>query len=298
LGRVLLGRRFNAVLASCLAGTLIVLAILLGTGAASPTRPPRHASGTTRSAGDHPPASVAADDVISAHALSCGCISRKLFPYQSYTPGAVSVVRDPHGSGQQVLKFAVANTDRPYPGATNPRADIETPGLFMPGDEDYIAIPVLVPRSTPPVRSNDAWFNLAEIYGSPWNGSPAVSLGLSDYRHRRHNHFMMNQDAHHHYHRAWTGPAATDDGWHTIIFHVKFEPNNTGFVQIYFDGKLQKFTNHSTTLHEATLDPGITWDGSANYLDIQSYRSAGSFPGTVTTYMGAPRIGRTLASVK
>jgi hypothetical protein len=109
---------------------------------------------------------------------------------------------------------------------------------------------------------------------------------------------MMNQDAHHNYRRAWTGPAATDDGWHTIIFHVKFETDNSGFVQIYFDGKLQKFTNGSTILHEATLDPGITWDGSANYLDIQSYRSAGSFPGTVTTYMGAPRIGPTLASVK
>ncbi len=114
LSRALLGRRFNAVLASCLAGTSIVLAILLGAGAPSPTPVPRQAPGRNPSAGAPPAASVAANDVISAHGLSCGCISRKLFPYQSYTPGAVSVVRDPHGSGQQVLKFAVANTDRPY----------------------------------------------------------------------------------------------------------------------------------------------------------------------------------------
>jgi len=203
------------------------------------------------------------------------------------------------GGAQKVLKFAVANSDRPYPGATNPRADIESAPLFKPGDDDYISVPMLVPAKMPAVNTDNAWFELAEIYGKPYGGSPPVSVGLSDYGENGQNHFMMNQDARDGYKRAWTGPPATDGQWHTITFHVNFETNNTGSVQIYFDGQLQTLANGSTTLHEATLDPGVNWDGTdANFLNIQSYRSAGSFPGTLTTYMGTPTIGTTLASVQ
>lgn len=228
--------------------------------------------------------------------FACGCISGTLYPYQSFISGHVAVVPNPTGGGQDVLKFAVADSDRPYAGATSPRADIESPPVFKPGDDDYISIPVLVPTTVP---ATSTWFNLAEIYGKPYGGSPPVSFGLSDVGESGQNHFVMNQDATNGYKRAWTGPPATDGQWHTITFHVNFETNNTGSVQIYFDGQLQALANGTTTLNEATLDPGVNWDGThANFLDIQSYRSAGSFPGTVTTYAGAPRFGTTLASTQ
>jgi Polysaccharide lyase len=231
--------------------------------------------------------------------FSCGCISSTMFPFTSFTPGHTSVVADPDGSGQNVLKFAVADSDRPYAGAENPRSDVETAPIFKPGDDDYFAIPMMIPVGTPAVDTNSAFFQMAEVYGQPYGGSPTVSVALSNFGENGVNHFMMNQDATNGYKRAWTGPASNDGLWHTIIFHVNFETNNTGFVQIYFDGKLQTLANGTTTLNETTLDAGINWDGTdGNFLDIQQYRSAGSFPGTVTTYGGAPKIGTTLASVE
>jgi hypothetical protein len=244
------------------------------------------------------PASPATPNVLAA-SFACGCISPAMFPYTSFTPNDVTVVPDPMGGTQSVLKFAVANGDMPYAGDLDPRADVETAPTFKPGDDDYFAVRVLVPTTMPAVNTDNAWFELAEVYGKPYGGSPPISLNLSDYGENGVNHFMMNQDATNGYARAWTGPAANDGQWHTIIYHVNFETNDTGSVQIYFDGQLQTLTNGTTTLHEATLDPGVNWDGTdGDFLDIQSYRSPGSFPGTVTTYEAAPKIGTTLASVE
>lgn len=242
------------------------------------------------------PPSRGAAGILFDGSFACGCISQALYPVQSSVAGHVAVVPDPMGGGQNVLKFAVADGDRPYAGATNPRADFESPPIFKPGDDDYISIPVLVPITTPAINM---WSALAQIYGPPHGGSPTVSFGINDVGENGQNHFAMNQDATYGYKRAWTGPSSNDGRWHTITFHVNFETNNTGFVQIYFDGQLQTLANGSTTLYEATLDPGVNWDGMhANILDIQSYRAAGSVPGTLTTYAGAPKIGTTLASVQ
>jgi hypothetical protein len=221
------------------------------------------------------------------------------FPYVSAVSGHASVVPDPLGGAGNVIKFAVNDADRPYDGAENPRADIESPGMFRPGDNDYIAVPMLIPQNVPAVDTNTAFFEMAEIYGAPFNGSPTVSVGLSDYGENGVNHFVMNQNASYGYKRAWTGPAANDGQWHTVIFHVNFETDDTGYVQIYFDGQLQTLANGQTTLYEPTLDPGVNWDGKdPDFLNVQQYRSAGSFPGTVTTYSGTPRIGTSLASVE
>lgn len=168
--------------------------------------------------------------------------------------------------------------------------------MFKPGADAYISVPVLVPTDTPAIGT---WSGLAQVYGPPYAGSPPVSFGINDIGQNGQNHFAMNQNATYGYKRVWIGPASNDGRWHTITFHVNFETNDSGFVQIWFDGQSQTFTDGTTTLHEATLDPGVTWDGiHPNFLDIQSYRAAGTVPGTLTTYAGAPKIGPTLSSVQ
>jgi hypothetical protein len=80
---------------------------------------------------------------------------------------------------------------------------------------------------------------------------------------------------------------------------VHFATDNTGFVQIWYDGAQQKFSNGSTQLNYITLQSGINWDGThGNFLDINQYRVAGGFPGTVTTYHGAPAFGTSLQAVE
>jgi len=65
----------------------------------------------------------------------------------------------------------------------------------------------------PAVNTNTAWFQLAEVYGKPYGGSPPIGLDLSDFHENGVNHFMMNQDANHGYARAWTDlPPTTANG--------------------------------------------------------------------------------------
>jgi hypothetical protein len=288
--------------------TVGIMCLSVATAAAHQTHKPtrthhratRHTTRVLRAhAASLPTSTPQTSSTLLNSSFACGCINKTMFPYSSFVSNHVTVVPNPLGGNQNVLKFNVADSDRPYAGAQDPRADIETAPTFKPGDDDYIAVSMMVPTTMPAVDTNKTWFELAEIYGKPYNGSPTVSVALSDFGQNGINHFEMIQDANHGYARAWTGPAANDGQWHTIIFHVNFETNNTGSVQIYFDGQLQTLTNGTTTLHEATLDPGVNWDGKdGNFLNLQSYRSPGALPGNITTYMGAPKIGTTLTSIE
>lgn len=205
---------------------------------------------------------------------------------------------DPYGSGREVLAYAVDNSDRPYPGS-DPRGDVESPRVFKPGDDYYFSIPVLIPRNFPLVPRG-SWVMFAEVYGTPYNGSPTNSLGVRNDLGDGKNHFAFggrsinaaNTDY------AWEG-AAVDGRWHTFILHIHFATDNTGVMELWFDGVRQTFLNGSQTLRRATMVPGATWDGTTgNFLDINSYRPVDTIPGTATLYHGAPAVGPTLASVQ
>lgn len=100
------------------------------------------------------------------------------------------------------------------------------------------------------------------------------------------------------YDRPWTGPTL-DTGWHTIYLHTVMAPDNTGSVQVWFDGQPQTFSNGAQTINYPTLASGVNWDGhTANILNVNQYRSAGAYPGTVVTYQAAAKVGTTLAAVQ
>ena len=81
--------------------------------------------------------------------------------------------------------------------------------------------------------------------------------------------------------------------------HTKMATDNTGFVQLWFDGQQQTFTNGSPTINYPTLAAGINWDGrTPNVLNVNQYRRASAYPGTVVTYQAAAKIGTTLAAVQ
>jgi hypothetical protein len=225
--------------------------------------------------------------------LSAGLTSA-LYPLQSYVAGHAKVVSDPLGSGQRVLEMAVADGDRPYSGATNPRADFESPNLFPPGSDAYIAIPNLIPAGFPVLDWHKGWMQIAELYGRPYGGSPPIGIGLTNYG-TGVNHYQLVD----HYGKMWWQGPSLDARWHTITLHVHFATDSTGSVELWYDGVPQKLLNGSTKVNYPTLLAGVNWDGTnANFLNINSYRSAGSWPGTLTLFHGAPTVATTLAAAE
>jgi hypothetical protein len=248
------------------------------------------------------PATASAPGTIWDGSFGSGKIDSNLYPWASFVGNHVSVVSDPLGSGQNVAKFAIDNSDLPD-GALNSRGDMESPHLFTPTTNDnvYVSIPVLIPSSFP--NTDAGWFQVGEIYGPPHGGSPPIGLDL--WNPGDGNHLELCQDATHNYTCPWRGPVL-DGGWHTVTFHIQFSTDpSVGYVEVWYDGVPQQINGGvegtagmGTRLYYATLVSGINWDGtSANYLNINSYRELGSYPGTVTFYHGAPKIGTTLASV-
>ena len=172
-------------------------------------------------------------------------------------PGHVTVTPDPLGGAFNVMRFAVADSDRPYSGASNPRADFETPGLFGNGADLYSSIKFLIPAGFP--QLSQSFFQIAEIYGPPHGGSPPIGIDLVAGTGGR-PRVVLERDANFGYDQPWAGPTL-DTGWHTIYLHTKMAPDATGSVQLWFDGQPQTFTNGSQTINYPTLASGINWDG-------------------------------------
>ena len=222
-----------------------------------------------------------------------------VYPYQSFVPGHVFATRDPLGSGQMVAEYHIGNSDRPYPGS-EPRADLESPHYFGPGSDYYVSVPVLIPRGFPTMTSH-GWFQVAEIYGQPYGGSPTIGLDLISAGGS--NRLVLERDATHNYDKPWVGPPL-DGRWHTITIHVKMSTNRrVGFVQLWYDGVARDLRGEDSStdkrLYYATLVRGLNWDGAhPDMLDVNSYRCHGCYPGTVTLYHAAPAIGHSSGSVR
>jgi hypothetical protein len=231
-----------------------------------------------------------------------GGISASLYPYQSFVAGHVFSTPDPAGSGKQVAAFAIDNSDQPYAGSL-PRGDLfeyyagSSNPVFTPGKNYYIAIPVRIPAGLPLMFDNGSkFFQWAQINYPGKSGHPAVGLSIGGgevgYTTNRPSLEMYDNGA---FDYPWYGPAI-DGNWHTAILFVHFATDNTGYVQLWWDGVPQTFSNGSTTFNGPTLtasNDGQYHDG----LDIDSYRAFNAMPGTVTIYHGAPAIGPTYASV-
>jgi hypothetical protein len=248
-----------------------------------------------------------------------GCIDPHVYPVVGVVGSHVHCVADPLGSGRTVAEYDVTNSDRPYAGDINPRADLESPRLLGPGRDYYVSTSMYLPTGTPVpgYTSDHAGAMLWEIFGSPF-GLPTMDLSLANPNTEtpNHDHFRFGGDIDGTNPRFfwWSAHPVTGD-WHSVIVHIKMDTTDAGYVQLWLDGVRQSFTsctiesvNHCSsdlqTYHYKTLLRGQNWNGTDwNFLDINSYRSPctsldeGSFCGTLTTYHGAPAIGPTYDSV-
>jgi hypothetical protein len=214
--------------------------------------------------------------------------------YVQDCPGSIKVVPNPAGSGN-VAQFSVSDQDIHtncpllQPG-TNPNAFLASRQLFHNGDDMYISLSEYFPVGFP---STTNWFQVAELYGQPYGGSPPLGIDVAG------NNLVLSRDATHGYDTPWKTPIQ-QGVWQNLVLHVKFSPDPAvGFVEIWDNGVQQTFSDGTQRLMMDTLIPGINWNSpnGTNALFLDQYRSGSASMGTVTEYAGPTKVGTTFASV-
>jgi hypothetical protein len=88
--------------------------------------------------------------------------------------------------------------------------------------------------------------------------------------------------------QVWS-TAMPKDRWFSIVMKIHYsESRSVGYVQLWFDGTLQRLNNGETVHH------GQTWDGSENNMHWGIYRRS-SINGAQTHDIYRPRIATTFA---
>jgi Polysaccharide lyase/PKD domain len=223
-------------------------------------------------------------------------ISKTEYPKQIFLAGHITAVADPTSS-VGVAKYSMGPADEPYAETYASRGDLLTPNLYTNGSTSFTSIPVKIPAGLPPIHNTaSSFFQFAEAKDTAAS-APGWGLGLFADSSGKDHYFFGGTNALGSYGQLWLGPVV-DGAWHTFTVDAKYSTTTNGFVSLYMDGKLQTFNLGPNA--GKTVTPGfvtITDGASAWPLDINSYRSDGTIPGTFTLYHGAPEIGPTLASV-
>eukprot|EP01111_Echinosteliopsis_oligospora_P006548 TRINITY_DN20744_c0_g1_i1.p1 TRINITY_DN20744_c0_g1~~TRINITY_DN20744_c0_g1_i1.p1 ORF type:complete len:271 (+),score=47.74 TRINITY_DN20744_c0_g1_i1:3-815(+) len=209
-------------------------------------------------------------------------------------PNGVSISSDVARTGNHSAKFIVndGDTHARCSGVptSNPRAQIvSNDGLFNDGDEFFIAFSVFFPDDFP--QPTD-WFQIAEIYGPPYEGSPSMGVDIC-----HGDRLCFQRDASHNYDDIWTSSPIEYGEWRDVVLHIKFSTDpSEGFVGVYDNGVKQVMSNGKALVYYQTLSQ-VNWDGTPNNLYLNQYRASNSPLGTVTIYHDAVKVGTTLDSV-
>jgi hypothetical protein len=215
-------------------------------------------------------------------------------------PGAVSEVPDPAGSGAQVLKMDVENSDvAPLTPTDNPRAQLLTPAFVKPGDETWWHTSFYLPADFP--KDVPGWVNVIEgPYGPPYDGSPPVAISIEE------DEIRFQRGDTYDYDVPWHEPIERGK-WVDVLLHTRFGSN--GFVELWIDGQQVTFFDNPEDRHNfnpfheaptqhlemATMDH--TNDGGPNFFVLQNYREAGMFK-SLTLYHGPTEVGTSREAVE
>ena len=211
-------------------------------------------------------------------------------------PSGVTVVTSPVRAGKYAAKFTVGDGDTSAKcndvPTDNPRAQLVSDDLFKNGDDYYIGMSTFFPADFPEPTD---WFQISEIYGPPFGGSPSMGIDMEG------NRIVLARDETHGYDTPWvmTRDVAKGKSWEDLVLHIKFSNDPAvGFVEIWHNGVKQTFKDGSQKLFYATLAEGINWEpGGFNSMFTNLYRSSDSKLGTVTIYHDEVLVGKTYESV-
>lgn len=191
-------------------------------------------------------------------------------------------------------------SDLPFAGNVNPRAQLNKDHLFCEGDERYVGSSVYVPSSFPDTLPSDGWFILgshgyAENAAGEYKGSSPGSLhmvpGSSGV-----TRFGYRQDESYNFAELWRGPSVQENKWYDFVFHIKFSRDaSVGFVELWVDGELQTLTDGSTRAYYRTLKDGTV--GCGSLIRTQYRKEMMGLPDPTTIYHDQVKVGTSYTEV-
>lgn len=211
-------------------------------------------------------------------------------------PGAVTLVPDPAGSGQQVFRMTVSNADvAPITPTKDPRAQLVTPGLIKIGDTFWLSTKIYLPSDFP--TQPPGWFCGLQVYGPPFNGSPPWSICFDGPAGKQ-----INWSRNGTYSDMPWGMPMVKGQWINVLLHEKLASD--GFVEMWINGQPVTFFDGSTnnphhvasTQHLVMQTADKSNNGGNNTGDLQSYRQVNTLS-TSTLYEWPMKIGKTREAV-
>jgi hypothetical protein len=193
--------------------------------------------------------------------------------------------------GRYAVRFGVQSTDvSPCTPTGNPRAQLATGKIMRQGSEYWESYDVNFPASFPDLKPG-GFFLFQEDYSEPWNGSPALGMDTEDVGGV--DKLTIHRGAQYGYDRIWSANLVRGQ-WTRFLVHKKLAKDSTGFIELWINGVKQTFKNGSQKFFTQTMHSDQSGD---TRFFINSYRRAGAYPGTVSTYYDNIRIGTTRADV-
>jgi hypothetical protein len=200
----------------------------------------------------------------------------------------ITIVTSPRREGRFAARLTANDAD--LLGGENPRAQLMTAPMHMPGDDRYIGWSTYFPDAFPAIEGPGAFFVFFEFHGPPYNGSPSLGFGVgADGR------IELRRGRRYGYDRVWSTPLARSR-WIDFAVHVKWSKDeNEGFVELWVDGERQTFEeNGEQRLYTQTIEDDQ--DGGLKTIPT-NYRRHGSVPGDVTLFHDEVKVGPTYESV-
>jgi Polysaccharide lyase len=208
-------------------------------------------------------------------------------------PGATTEVADPAGSGQNVFKFNVGDSDM-LNITPNPRAELLSTSNIKAGQEIWFSSKFFLPASFP--SSVPGWMNVMQgPYGFPWNGPPPWHLEVSG------SSIKWTRNSTYSWDVPWQMPL-TKNSWVNVMVHERF--GEDGWIEMWINGQPITFfaggtynpNNVAPTQHMSMKTMDSSNNQGTNSVYLQSYREIGMFS-SLTTYAGPLKIGSTKTSV-
>jgi len=201
-------------------------------------------------------------------------------------PGTISVVNDPKGQYGQVYRYNTWDD----PSYQKERCESRGTKGFRPalGGTYYIGWREM----WQPMPTDGSWVAFWQMhgYGATGEGAPLVLRALNGDG----NLYMQNNvngtDV-----NFWHTKLALNT-WNKFVVHVHLATDNTGWVELWYNGVQQTFINGKTRFNCPTWDSKA---GSYNLFKWGVYRSGTlNGKGPASTYMSGAKIGSTYAQVQ